>query len=105
MSGVCELCGRSGLPLTKHHLIPKTRHSNKKNKQQFDRNEVKTRLAWICRPCHSHAHKILTEKEMEYGFNTIQALAAHPEMQKFTAWIATKPAGFKPKFRSLLRQP
>ena len=94
--GTCELCGRAEVALTKHHLIPKTRHANKKNKKLFDRAEVRTRLALVCRPCHAHAHTVLSEKEMEQGFNTLEALAAHPEIQKFTAWIRTKPPGFKP---------
>src|SRR5579883_2945751 len=101
MASICELCGRNGLPLTKHHLIPKTRHSNKRNKRMFDREEVKTRLAWICRPCHTHIHHVLTEKQLEYDFNTVEALKAHPEIQKFTVWIGAKPAGFKPQSRAM----
>lgn len=100
MAHVCELCGREGVRLTRHHLIPKTRHSNKRNKRNFDREDVKTRIAWFCRPCHTHAHCILTEKQMEYEFNTLAALAAHPEIQKFAQWIAKKPAGFKPQARA-----
>lgn len=96
----CELCGRQGPPLTKHHLIPKTRHSNKRNKKLFSRDEVRTRLAWICRPCHSYAHKLFTEKELEQQYNTIEALTTHPEMQKFIEWIRSKPAGFKPLMRA-----
>lgn len=95
----CALCGRAGLKLTRHHLIPKTRHSNKRNKRNFDRVEVKTRLAWICRPCHTHVHHVLTEKQLEYEYNTIAALMAHPEIQKFVSWISGKPAGFKPQSR------
>lgn len=104
MANGCELCGREGLPLTKHHLIPKTRHSNKRNKRNFDRDEVKTRLAWICRPCHTHVHNVLTEKQLEYDFNTVEALAAHPEIQKFALWIGGKPPGFKPLSRAMRRR-
>ena len=95
-TGICELCGRQVGRLTKHHLIPKARHANKRNKREFDRHEVKHRLAWFCRPCHSHVHALFTEKTLEREFNTLALLAAQPEVAKFAAWIRTKPDGFKP---------
>ncbi|MEJ2059722.1 MAG: hypothetical protein P8Y64_04470 [Gammaproteobacteria bacterium] len=95
----CELCGRHGLPLTRHHLIPRTRHSNRRNKRDFDRNEVHTRILWVCRPCHSQIHATFTEKELEREYNTREALLAHPGMQGFTEWLRKKPPGFKPGVR------
>jgi hypothetical protein len=97
--GVCELCRREGCLLTKHHLIPRTRHANKRNKREFDRVEVKHRLAWICRPCHNHVHALFTEKTLERDYNTLELLLAHPEVAKFVTWIARKPSGFKPVSR------
>ena len=96
MSGVCELCGRTVSQLTKHHLIPKARHANKRNKRDFERHEVKHRIAWFCRPCHNHVHALFTEKMLERDLNTLQLLVAHPDVAKFMAWIQTKPDGFKP---------
>ena len=96
MSGVCELCGRHVSVLTKHHLIPKARHANKRNKREFDREEVKQRLAWFCRPCHTQVHALYTEKTLEREFNTLVSPAAQPDVAKFVAWIRTKPDGFKP---------
>ena len=96
----CELCGRAA-PLTKHHLIPKSRHHNKKNKRNFEREDVKTRLLWICRPCHSNIHAVLTEKELEYEYNEPESLANHPEVKKFSQWIAPKPPDFKPAVKTM----
>lgn len=93
----CELCRRSGLRLTKHHLIPRTRHKNKQNKRLFTRREVKERIAMLCIACHKHVHTLLTEKELEREFNTIVALLAHPGIARFVAWIESKPPGFKPR--------
>lgn len=62
----------------------------------FDRDEVKHRLAWLCRPCHSHVHALFTEKVLERELNTLEQLAAQPEVVKFVNWIRTKPDGFKP---------
>ena len=89
----CDLCRRRVRKRTKHHLIPKTRHKNKKNKRLFRRDEVKTRVAWFCTPCHKHVHALLTEKRLEAEYNTLALLSAHPDVRKFVAWIKTKPDG------------
>ena len=92
----CELCGREVSALTRHHLIPRTRHANKRNKREFDRAEVKKRIAWFCRPCHNHVHALFTEKILERELNTIEVLAAHPDVARFVKWIRNKPDGFRP---------
>ncbi len=101
----CELCERELhiTPLTRHHLIPQTRHKNKKNKRDFDRADVKERIAILCKPCHKHIHAVISEKEMERQFNTISQLKEHPEVKKFVGWIANKPDGFSVKSRKNLR--
>ena len=53
----------------------------------------------LCRPCHSQLHALLTEKELEREWNTLERLRAHPELMKFAAWIAAKPRGLKPLSR------
>src|SRR5947207_591601 len=88
---VCDLCGRTVANITRHHLIPRTRHANKKNKKNFTREEVQERLLWICGPCHKNIHVHLTEKQLEYDYNTIEKLQAHPEVKKFSEWISKKP--------------
>ncbi len=98
--GVCELCRRDECLLTKHHLIPQARHANKRNKREFDRKEVKQRVAWICRPCHNHIHDLFTEKTLEREYNTLESLLKHPEVAKFVTWIASKPNAFKPISRT-----
>ena len=93
MEGKCAICGREET-LTRHHLIPRTRHHNKRNKREFDRSTVK-RTVGICRPCHSQIHALLTEKELERDYPTIEKLLTHAEVRKFAEWIATKPKGFR----------
>lgn len=92
----CELCGRGMALLTRHHLIPRARHRKKRNHRLFGREEVRTRILWICRPCHDHIHDVLSEKEMESGYSTREALLEHPAIRRFVAWIGSKPEGFKP---------
>ena len=97
MNGPCAICQREET-LTRHHLIPRTRHPNKRNKREFDRATVKQTVG-ICRPCHSQLHALLTEKELERDYRSVEKLRAHSELMKFAAWIATKPRGFKPVVR------
>ncbi|MFL6595858.1 MAG: hypothetical protein ACJ8HQ_10495, partial [Chthoniobacterales bacterium] len=80
--------------LTRHHLIPRTRHSNKRNKRDFERAVVR-QVVRICRPCHSQIHALLSEKELEREYNTIAKLKTHPGLAKFAQWIASKPRGFR----------
>jgi Fe-S oxidoreductase len=93
MNGICAICQREER-LTRHHLIPRMRHHNKRNKREFPREEVK-RTVGICRPCHSQIHALLTEKELERDYRTVEKLKSHPELMKFAQWIATKPRGFR----------
>ena len=93
MIGHCELCARGPMELTRHHLIPRTRHSNRRNRRDFDRQEIRERVAWLCRPCHSNLHVHLSTKELETDYNRIELLAAHPDVARFTSWIRRKPIG------------
>src|SRR4051812_45266188 len=97
--GICQLCGRNEIEVTRHHLIPRTRHANKRNQKLFDREDVRTRLADLCRPCHGFIHKVLTEKELEREYNTLEALRSQPEIARFAAWVARRPAGLKVRSR------
>ena len=94
-TGHCELCGRFVGPITRHHLIPRTRHANKRTQREFDRVELKRRVVWFCQPCHDHVHALFTEKSLERDFNTLHSLAAQPAVAKFVAWIRSKPGGFR----------
>lgn len=87
----CELCQRPGLPLTKHHLIPRKRHRRRSAQTRFNREEMHTRIAMLCQPCHSTVHAHLSEAELEATYNTIQALSQHPEIAKFVSWAKKQP--------------
>jgi hypothetical protein len=93
----CELCGRPMANLTQHHLIPRTRHHNKRVQKQFSRDDMLTRILWVCRPCHSHIHTVLSEKELAMHFNTRNALLQHPDILRFVEWIRKRPTCFKPR--------
>lgn len=89
----CELCGRRVAGLTRHHLIPRTRHGRRPGRSAEDRRAQRERIARLCAPCHKQVHALLSEKELEREFDTVTKLAAHPELARFVRWIRTKPDG------------
>jgi hypothetical protein len=89
VTGVCELCDRERNDITDHHLIPRTLHSNKRVKAAFPK-EVLKKTAPLCKPCHKQIHEFFTEKVLGWHYNTIEKLKAHPEVQKWIAWVSTK---------------
>ncbi|WP_106479034.1 hypothetical protein [Phytohalomonas tamaricis] len=93
----CELCGREDVPLTRHHLIPRTLHGKKRMRKRYSREEMVSSILWLCRPCHSHIHRLFDERTLAEQYATREALLAHPDVQAFVAWLSDKPAGFKPK--------
>jgi hypothetical protein len=38
-------------------------------------------------------HATIDNKELERRYNTLETLAAHPEIRKFVGWIGNKPHG------------
>lgn len=89
----CALCGRDE-DLTRHHLVPRCRHANRRNKRDFAR-EIVHQTVGLCRPCHKQVHAVLSEKQLEREWNTIPRLLSHPEIARFVDWIRSKPIGFR----------
>jgi len=83
----CDLCGREVGQRTRHHLIPRTRHASRRTRKRFDRQELHQRIAMLCRPCHKMVHATLGEKELESHYNTLEAIAAHPDIARFLDWL------------------
>ncbi|MFM9878788.1 MAG: HNH endonuclease [Burkholderiaceae bacterium] len=88
---VCALCGRPIPHAQKdeHHLVPKSkggRHTTS-----------------LHRICHRQIHALLTETELAREFSTVQALLAHPEIERFVAWVKTKPVDFMERSRKSQR--
>jgi hypothetical protein len=86
----CQLCGRKVRHVTHHHLVPKTRHRNKRTRKRFSRQTLRRKVA-LCRPCHDMVHATLTEKELADQYHTLDALAEHPQVAEFVEWIRGRP--------------
>lgn len=93
-TAVCALCGRSA-PLTRHHLIPKARNRKRKRVDKLAATEHLT--VDICRPCHDMVHRHVSLKSLEREHDSLEKLRDHPEIAKFSAWLSTKPADFRPR--------
>ncbi|MDA0840952.1 MAG: hypothetical protein O3B01_18360 [Planctomycetota bacterium] len=89
MPDCCELCNRLK-PLTFHHLIPRTLHSNRWFKKTFTREQMQQGLN-LCRACHRTVHDFLTEKELGRDYNTRERLLEHEPIGTFVKWVCTRP--------------
>lgn len=85
--GRCELCSRA-LPLTFHHLIPREVHDRRWFRERYALAEMRSRGAWICRPCHSFIHAHFDEPTLGRELNTVEALKAEPRVARHLAWAA-----------------
>ncbi len=95
----CALCGRAGVALTRHHLIPRSRHRHRATRRRFSRARCVNDILRVCKPCHKQIHALFSEKELADFYHSRERLADHPDMRRFIAWIARKPPGFLPLTR------
>lgn len=89
----CELCGRTDIELTRHHLIPQSRHNKARTKKEFSRQEMKTQVALLCQACHNQVHEVFSNQELSSHYHTVERLKEHTEMAKFINWVKKRPAG------------
>jgi hypothetical protein len=84
---VCALCDRQ-IPLglcDAHHLIPKSRGGSI--------------TVFMHRACHKQIHALFTETELARHYPSVQALRAHPEVDRFINWIKQKSNDLNPPTR------
>ncbi len=91
-----ERCGRlvGEESLTRHHLLPRSRarrmKRRKKARRELRRRDPERTVA-LCGPCHRNLHAAVDNKELEESYDSLEALAEHPEIRKFTEWVRHKP--------------
>ena len=69
----CELCDRDWVPLTYHHLIPKSTH-DRVRKRGWHGEEVLNSVAWLCRACHSFVHRLASNEELARYYYTVELI-------------------------------
>jgi hypothetical protein len=78
--GPCPLCGRAmiaGPSVDRHHWMPKS-----------EGGRASEHLHTVC---HRMIHRVFSEKELASGYADPEAVRAHPEMQRFVAWVRKQP--------------
>ena len=93
----CKICLRD-LPLTRHHLVPVTRHKNKRTLKRHDKESLNTVLL-VCRQCHNQLHALISEKDMDESYYTYEKLLSHEGIAKFTEWIRKRQPNKKIRVR------
>lgn len=83
----CKLCERI-IPLTFHHLIPRTTH-RKMMKRGYEKSELNKGI-WICRPCHSGIHAVIPEMEMALNYYSLEKLLEHEGVLKVAKYYSKK---------------
>ncbi|BAM02965.1 hypothetical protein [Phycisphaera mikurensis] len=97
----CALCGRAGVPLTKHHLVPRATHGRARIKREHAGVDLKHATAPLCRPCHRTVHATLSERELAERYHTVEALRSHPALARFARFAAKQ----DPHRRVAVRKP
>ncbi|CAM9963975.1 unnamed protein product [Scytosiphon promiscuus] len=81
--GRCLLCERH-MPLTRHHVMPKSTHKRYRKKGYSD--AVLNQTIAICRPCHSAVHRTHDAATLAERFTTPEELLADETIGRFVAW-------------------
>jgi hypothetical protein len=84
-AGCCELCERR-MPLTKHHLIPRSQHAAYRAKGFSEACLAQTLRC--CRQCHNALHDAIDEPTLAAHYNTAAALLRHEGVHRFVAWAS-----------------
>ncbi|KAE9992616.1 Bifunctional cytochrome P450/NADPH--P450 reductase [Venturia inaequalis] len=82
----CELCGREHVGLSYHHLIPRSVHA-KVLKRGWHKEWELSKVAWLCRACHSFVHKIESNESLAREWFTIERLAEREDVTKWIQWV------------------
>jgi hypothetical protein len=69
----CELCARDWVPLTYHHLIPKSAHA-RVLKRGWHAEDRLNSVAWLCRACHSFVHRLAGNEELAKSYYTVELI-------------------------------
>ncbi len=82
---LCELC-QTDTATSRHHLIPRTLHSNKWFKRRYTRQEMQ-RGVNLCGDCHRAVHRLVpSEKDLGRRFNSLPSLQQHDRISAHVKW-------------------
>ncbi|KAJ6617350.1 hypothetical protein B0H10DRAFT_1797556 [Mycena sp. CBHHK59/15] len=89
----CEICERE-IPLTYHHLIPRSTHS-KAVKKKWHPNSMLNSVAWLCRPCHTVVHHVATNEELAQYYYSVELLLQRDDIQRWGRYASKQRFGVR----------
>jgi hypothetical protein len=85
LASSCEICQRTWIPLTYHHLIPRGVHV-KVLKRGWHTEDQLENVAWLCRACHSFVHRVAGLEELARSYFTVERLLEREDVNAFAGW-------------------
>ena len=85
-ASACEICDRDWIPLTYHHLIPRSTHA-KCLKRGWHEEWRLNSVAWLCRACHSFVHELGSNEELARNLYSLKLLMDREDVRKWGAWV------------------
>ncbi|EGP83510.1 uncharacterized protein MYCGRDRAFT_88121 [Zymoseptoria tritici IPO323] len=82
----CEICSRDHLPLTYHHLIPRS-VADKAVKRGWCEEWERGKVAWLCRACHSFVHGLCSNEELARSWGDVEALMGREDVRRWAGWV------------------
>lgn len=82
----CEICERDWIPLSYHHLIPRSVHAKVLKKGWHDEWMLNS-VAWLCRACHSFVHRMASNEELAKEWFTIDRILEREDVQEWAKWV------------------
>ena len=82
----CELCARDWIPLTYHHLIPRSTH-DKVLKRGWHPEWRLNMGAWLCRACHDFVHRSAKNEELARYWWSLDLLREREDVQAWVKWV------------------
>ncbi|KAL2866753.1 HNH endonuclease [Aspergillus lucknowensis] len=82
----CEICGRDWIPLSYHHLIPRSVHDKVLKKGWHDEWMLNS-VAWICGACHRFVHRMASNEELAREWFTVERILEREDVKEWARWV------------------
>ncbi|GCB22211.1 hypothetical protein AAWM_05096 [Aspergillus awamori] len=82
----CEICERDWIPLSYHHLIPRSVHAKVVKKGWHEEWRLNS-VAWLCRACHSFVHRMASNEELAREWFTVERICEREDVRDWAKWV------------------
>lgn len=82
----CEICERSWIPLSYHHLIPRSVHDKVRKRGWHEEWQLNS-VAWLCRACHGFVHRMASNEELAREWFTVERIMDREDVTVWAGWV------------------